>query len=122
MMNNSNNNESLFGSICLTDIPKELIKTGKNGKKYLSVVVNKRREAGQYGHTHYIKAYAKKGTIDPNVNLYIGELKPSEGTGQQGGNQYPSQSQQQGMGWNPMNTGFDGLGAMSDPADEDLPF
>lgn len=121
-MMNSNNNESLFGSICLTDIPKELIKTGKNGKKYLSVVVNRRKEVGQYGHTHYIKAYAKKGTIDAPVNLYIGELKPSDYNDQQGGGQYPQQNSPQGMGWNPSNTGFDGLGAISDPTDEDLPF
>lgn len=70
--------ENYYGSICLSDIPKELITTAKNGKKYLNVVVNQRREIGQYGHTHYIKAYAKKGTVAPGTNLYIGELKPSE--------------------------------------------
>lgn len=70
--------DNFFGSICLTDIPKELITTGKNGKKYLNVVVNRRREVGQYGQTHYIKAYAKKGTVGSDTNLYIGELKPSE--------------------------------------------
>ena len=70
--------ENYFGSICLTDIPRNLITTGKNGKKYLSVVVNQRREVGQYGQTHYIKAYAKKGAVPPDVNLYIGELKPSD--------------------------------------------
>ena len=69
--------DNYFGSICLSDIPKELITVGKNGKKYLSGVVNQRREVGQYGHTHYIKAYAKKGAVAPEVNLYIGELKPS---------------------------------------------
>lgn len=70
--------DNYFGSICLSDIPKELITVGKNGKKYLSIVVNTRREIGQYGHTHYIKAYAKKGTVASEVNLYIGELKPSQ--------------------------------------------
>lgn len=70
--------ENYYGSICLSDIPKELITTAKNGKKYLNVVVNQRRKIGQYGHTHYIKAYAKKGTVAPGTNLYIGELKPSE--------------------------------------------
>lgn len=67
-----------FGSICLSDIPKELITTGKNGKKYLNIVVNERREKGQYGHTHYIKAYTKSGSVPHDTNLYIGELKPSE--------------------------------------------
>lgn len=82
--------DNYFGSICLSDIPKELITVGKNGKKYLSVVVNQRREVGQYGHTHYIKAYAKKGAVASDVNLYIGELKPSEfeeAGGQQGATQ-----------------------------------
>jgi hypothetical protein len=72
--------DSLYGSICLSDIPKELITTGKNGKKYLNVCVDKRKQVSQYGATHYIKAYAKKGTIDPNTNLYIGDLKPSQTT------------------------------------------
>lgn len=81
--------DNFFGSICLTDIPKELITVGKNGKKYLSVAINRRREVGQFGHTHYIKAYAKKGTVSPDTNLYIGELKPSEynNDGQQSGGQ-----------------------------------
>lgn len=70
--------ENYYGSICLSDIPKDLITTARNGKKYLNVVVNQRREVGQYGHTHYIKAYAKRGTVAPDVNLYIGELKPSD--------------------------------------------
>ena len=69
---------NFYGSICLTDIPKELITTGKNGKKYLSIVVNERREPGRFGHTHYIKAYAGKDSRIDSSALYIGELKPSK--------------------------------------------
>lgn len=94
--------ENFYGSICLSDIPKELITTAKNGKKYLNVVVNQRREVGQYGHTHYIKAYAKKGTVSPDTNLYIGELKPSEFQDSQ-----PSQSR---------------AATLPPPPDNDLPF
>lgn len=82
--------DSFFGSICLSDIPRDLIQTGKNGKKYLNVVINRRREAGQYGHTHYIKAYVKRGEPLPQgATLYIGELKPSsrESSQQAQGNQ-----------------------------------
>ena len=69
----------LFGSICLSDIPRELMRTNeKNGKVYLSVIVAERREASKYGYTHYIKAYAKRGEVADNTNLYIGELKPSQ--------------------------------------------
>lgn len=66
-----------FGSICLSDIPKELIRTGKNGKKYLSIDVRERREPSQYGDTHFIKAYCKKSEQKEGVNYFIGELKQS---------------------------------------------
>lgn len=69
--------DNLYGSLCLSDIPKELITTGKNGKKYLNIVVNKRREVSQFGMTHYVKAHCKKEQQRDGVNYYIGELKPS---------------------------------------------
>lgn len=68
---------NLYGSICLTDIPKELITVGRNGKKYLNVVINKRREVSQYGMTHYVKAHCRKELQRDGVNYYIGDLKPS---------------------------------------------
>lgn len=80
--------ENLYGSICLTDIPKELITVGKNGKKYLNVVINARREVSQYGHTHYIKAYCKKELQRSGVNYFIGDLKPSQMRPQQAGTGY----------------------------------
>lgn len=67
----------LFGSICLSDIPKELIREGKNGKKYLSIEVRERREMGRFGDTHYVKAYCKKDERKDDVNYFIGDLKPS---------------------------------------------
>lgn len=69
---------NLYGSLCLSDIPKELITVGKNGKKYLNIVVNERREVSQYGMTHYVKAYVKRDQAREGVNYYIGELKPSD--------------------------------------------
>lgn len=42
-------------SICLTDIPKEKITTSeKNGKKYLNIVVDKRKEVSKFGETHTV--------------------------------------------------------------------
>ncbi len=39
-------------SICLSDIPKENItKSDKNGKSYISLVVNSRKEPDQFGNT-----------------------------------------------------------------------
>jgi hypothetical protein len=36
-------------NICLSDLPKEYITTAKNGKKYISLNINKKKEADQYG-------------------------------------------------------------------------
>lgn len=36
-------------SICLSDLPKEYITTAKNGKKYINLNINKKKEADQYG-------------------------------------------------------------------------
>lgn len=68
---------NLYGSICLTDIPKELIKTGKNGKKYISVQIYERREPSPYGQTHYIKVPVPKEGQGVRSAYYIGELKIS---------------------------------------------
>lgn len=84
--------DNFFGSLCLSDIPKELITTAANGKKYINIVVNKRREVSAYGHTHYVKAYVKKGEPAPEGKLFFGELKPSSfDDNQQQGVQQPAQ-------------------------------
>lgn len=36
-------------SICLSDLPKEFITTAKNGKKYINLNINKKKEVDQYG-------------------------------------------------------------------------
>ena len=46
--------------ICLSDIPKERIKTAKNGKKYLKAIINPRREPDSDGYDHYIAAFVPK--------------------------------------------------------------
>lgn len=69
---------NLFGSICLSDIPKELITTAKNGKKYLNIEVKLMRQPSQYGYTHTVKASVKKNERKEGVNYYIGNLKVSK--------------------------------------------
>lgn len=73
---------NLYGSICLTDIPKELITTGKNGKKYINIEVRERQQVGRYGDTHYIKAACRKEQQVEGVKYFIGDLKPSKFGGQ----------------------------------------
>lgn len=42
-------------NICLSDVPQDAVKTGKNGKKYLNLTVGERRNgADQFGNTHSI--------------------------------------------------------------------
>jgi len=83
--------KGLYGSICLSDIPKELITTAANGKKYLNVTIDERRQPSQYGMTHYMKAYCRKEQRKEGINYYIGELRPSNNAHTQ-----PSNAQSQG--------------------------
>lgn len=50
----------MYLDICLSDIPKELIKTAKNGKKYLKAIINPRREPDSDGYDHYIAAFVPR--------------------------------------------------------------
>ncbi len=69
---------NLIGSICLSDIPKEFIRIGKDGKKYLPVYIGQRRQPSQYGHTHFVKVYVPKDRREEGVEYFIGEAKPSD--------------------------------------------
>lgn len=40
-------------SLCLSDLPQEHM-FEYNGKKYIKLIVQKKREADQYGKTHYV--------------------------------------------------------------------
>lgn len=85
-------------SICLSDIPKERIKTSeKNGKKYISIVVADKRETDQYGNDTTVYISQQKEERDAEVpKIYIGNGKK---VAFNGGNQQqaaqPTQQQQQ---------------------------
>ena len=51
---------NFYLDICLSDIPKERIKTAKNGKKYLKAIINPRRQPDSDGYDHYIAAFVPK--------------------------------------------------------------
>lgn len=79
-----------YGSICLSDIPKDkIVKSEKNGKLYLNIDVVAYKESNQYGNSHFIalssdKEERQKGDYKPTYigNLkereYKGEIKPSQ--------------------------------------------
>lgn len=76
------NNEFLYGSICLTDIPKNLIrKSDKNGKQYINIGISQLREKSKYGDTHLITVNIPKEQRQPNERLpIIGNLKKWNGS------------------------------------------
>jgi len=79
-------NEFFYGSLCLSDIPKRLIKRVKckDGieRSYLDIKVIKRKEPSQYGHTHFVSCEPKDQQDRVEGEKYIfGDLK--EYTGQQ---------------------------------------
>lgn len=85
--------QSLYGSICVSDIPKNLIFTAQNGKRYLRIRVCEKQSPDKYENTHYIKCYVPKDEVKEGVNYYIGNLKPSNPplTQTQGANIQPAE-------------------------------
>lgn len=73
-------NDLLYGSVCLSDIPKELItKSKKNGKQYLNIAVPKLKSKGKFGETHAITISVPKDQRKPDdKTIFIGSLKTWE--------------------------------------------
>lgn len=68
---------SYLGSICLTDIPKHVIRTyAATGKMYLSFAIIERKEVGTNGETHFISCQPRKEERQEGVNYIIGDIKP----------------------------------------------
>lgn len=79
-------NNYFKGSICLTDIPKELIKSYQckdgNIRKYLDIAVMPRREPkviqtenGEMRKTHYITCAPPKDKQVDGQNYFLGEME-----------------------------------------------
>jgi hypothetical protein len=67
-----NGDKYLTGSICLDDIasvPEEHIQKGKNGKRYLQIIVNPYISgANAYGNTHSVAVNTFKGQSKSSVD------------------------------------------------------
>ena len=63
----------LSGIIYLNDDVKKVIKTSKNGNKYINISVIEKKEVDQYGNSHFITVF-----IDKDNKPIIGNLKPLE--------------------------------------------
>lgn len=73
---------SLFGSICLSDIPREQMKkvTCKDGKEriFLNIFIGERKEPQRFGervYTHFVSCSPKREERIEGVNYFIGDLE-----------------------------------------------
>lgn len=69
----------IYGSICLSAVPRELFKRVKckDGQErvYLNIKVVPRKEVGQYGHTHFVSCEpANKDERKDGVNYIVGDM------------------------------------------------
>lgn len=83
-------------SICLSDLPKEKIQTANNGKKYINLVVDKRKDEGKYGETHTLYvSQSKEEREAKNDKKYVGSGKEYVYNGQQNPAQASMSNEQQ---------------------------
>ena len=82
----------LYLDICLSDIPRDLIKTAANGKKYLKAIIRPRQEADRDGYDHYIAAWIPRDQRnDDDRPAFIGRAQDKDAQQQE---QQPRQRQQ----------------------------
>lgn len=63
-------------NICLSDIPKDKIRTGSNGKKYLDITVSDLREIDDKGNTHKVAVRQSKEEREAKTPVtYLGRGK-----------------------------------------------
>lgn len=63
-------------SICVTDLPKDAVKVGSNGKKYLNLVVDERKYPDTYGNTHSVAlSMTKEERQAGKQKVYVGSGK-----------------------------------------------
>lgn len=71
-----NPNEIINISVCLTDIPKELIATTQSGKKYINFTISNRKEADKYQNTLNVSINKTKEQKEQNPDkVYVGSGK-----------------------------------------------
>lgn len=75
----------LYGSICLSNVPKELFKKVmcKDGveRVYLNIKVVELNQQSQYGDTHFVSCEPKKEERKEGTNYIFGNLKTYNDTG-----------------------------------------
>lgn len=110
----------ITGSICLSDIPKDKIQTGKNGKKYLNICISELQNVSAYGDTHTIYvSQSKEDRQAKSPKVYIGHGKnyvATPGAPQVAPSQEPANPSYQPPAAPPVNT------RVWSGSDDDMPF
>ena len=66
----------IVASICVDDIPKEAITKHTNGKRYMSIVIDEKKQADNYGNTHAVTMNQTKEQREAKEpKTYIGNGK-----------------------------------------------
>ena len=66
-------------SICLSEIPREAVKIGNNGLKYINLCVAERREPDKFGQTHTVfVSQSKEGREAKAEKKYLGSGKAAD--------------------------------------------
>lgn len=66
---------AIYGSICLSDVPKDLFKKGKDGKVYLNLSVYPMKTEDVYGNQYTCSCAPKQEDRIEGVNYLIGKFK-----------------------------------------------
>ncbi|MDR1544456.1 MAG: hypothetical protein LBS50_08645 [Prevotellaceae bacterium] len=71
--------QNLSLNLCVSDIPKQFVRKGKNGKFYVNLLVVQRKEIDHFGNTHTVKISktAEELQLD-TANVYVGSGKVFE--------------------------------------------
>lgn len=63
-------------SICLDDIKEERVTTARNGKRYVNLVVNDKKESDQYGNNVEVyHSQTKEERTAKAARIYVGKGK-----------------------------------------------
>lgn len=84
----------MFLRICLSDIPKSLMREGNNGKVYVSLNVGELKSPDEHGNDHFVSVYVPKdarGADDKPIFIGRGELRKDDGNSPRG-NSRPTNS------------------------------
>lgn len=76
-----NKNITVIANICLSNIPKEMMKKGKNGKIYASFVLRSLKEPDEYDQNMYIAMAQTKEEMEQKTDLtFVGRARSYEFT------------------------------------------